>query len=65
MDNKQSRFSQELIERAIRYFEGKSGKHISEDTAIEYLISLGSLYESFIELTACSNKKKDNKDKKV
>ena len=65
MDHKQSRFSQELIDRTIRYYKKRGGIDISEDTAIEYLNSLGSLYESFIELTVASNKKKDdNKNKK-
>ena len=43
-------YSQQLITRAQKYFGEKSGRDISPETAVDYLNSLASLYESFIEL---------------
>lgn len=43
-------FSHELIQRAQRYFGEKTGRDISPEEANEYLNSLASLYESFMEL---------------
>jgi len=45
-------FSHELIGRAQTYFGEKSGRDISPEEANEYLNSLASLYESFMELAS-------------
>ncbi len=45
-------YSQKLIERAQNYFGEKSGRDISPEEANEYLNSLASLYESFMELAS-------------
>jgi hypothetical protein len=61
MEYKPFRFSQELIERTVRYYKERHNVEISEDTANEYLHSFADLYLSFAELAGA--KKKDDKDK--
>ena len=52
-------YSQKLIERAQNYFGEKSGRDISPEEANEYLNSLASLYESFMELAGAGETASD------
>lgn len=52
-------FSHELIQRARDYFGEKSGRDISPEEANEYLNSLASLYESFLELAGAGGTASD------
>ena len=52
-------FNHELIQRAQRYFGEKSGRDISPEEANEYLNSLASLYESFMELAGAGETASD------
>lgn len=52
-------FSHELIQRAQQYFGQKSGRDISPEEANEYLNSLASLYESFMELAGAGGTASD------
>ena len=52
-------FSRELIQRSQQYFGEKSGRDISPEEANEYLNSLASLYESFMELAVAGETASD------
>lgn len=41
-----SKFTQELVDKTIKYFKEKYDHDISPETAEEYLKSLGNLYRS-------------------
>lgn len=42
-------FSNDLIEKTIKYFKEENGLDISFETANDYLHSLGSLYIAFLD----------------
>jgi hypothetical protein len=52
-------FSHELTQRAQTYFGEKSGRDISHEEANEYMNSLASLYESFMELAVAGGTASD------
>jgi hypothetical protein len=43
------KYSEELIQRIITYFAEKYNQHINEETAVEYLDSLGGMFAIFAE----------------
>ena len=55
----EQQYSQKLITRAQKYFGEKSGRDISPEEANEYLNSLASLYESFVELAGAGGTASD------
>ncbi len=43
------KYSDELVQRITTYFTEKYNQHINEETAVEYLDSLGGMFAVFAE----------------
>lgn len=44
-----NKYSEELIQKTIKYFAEKHNHYINEETAEEYLTSLSNLFRCFIK----------------